>query len=77
MLFLQRMVEPGLKMDYTYLIILRFFHRLQCKKPHWTAPVRQVTFFNYFLLKRFGAVRLPSKPDFGIGFAVCSNLGAL
>ena len=25
MLFLQRMVEPGLKMDYTYLTILRFF----------------------------------------------------
>ena len=25
MLFLQMMVEPGLNMDYTYLIILRFF----------------------------------------------------
>ena len=25
MLFLQRMVEPGLKMDYTYLTILQFF----------------------------------------------------
>ena len=25
MLFLQRMVETGLKMDYNYLIILRFF----------------------------------------------------
>ena len=25
MLFLQRMVEPELKMDYTYFIILRYF----------------------------------------------------
>ena len=52
-------------------------YRVQRKKPHRKKPVRQVTFVNYFLSKRFGAERLPSKPFFGIGFAVCSDLGAL
>jgi len=63
-----------------FLFVLTFPGTFQAgrKKPHRCSPVRQVTIVNYlFFSKRFGVVRLPSKPDFGMGFAVCSNLGAL
>mgnify|MGYP004658458445 CR=1 FL=1 len=44
---------------------------------HYRKLFRQRDLLRYFFSNRFGAVRLPSKPDFGMGFAVCSDLGAL